>query len=110
MVALEAHKSDSLCPEVKKATLNDTGWQSIEDHCRSTDSYAIASLVLEATICLEAQPSKAKQSQSDRISKIMGTLSPSANDFLLKALFHDPAWRLVGNEALAHPWLVARRC
>ena len=40
--ALDARKTDSLCPEVKKATLTDSGWQSIEDHCRSTDSYVSA--------------------------------------------------------------------
>jgi len=102
--ACQLMKPDSLPPEVKKAAITGSGWQSIaQEHYRSTDSFAVASLVLEA---LSDQSLKIP-SYARKITQVSEVLSTTANDFLKKALFEDPAWRLAGEEAIAHPWLLA---
>jgi len=64
------------------------------------DNYVIAAIVLQALT--GADPRNVKDAYVQR------DLTGSSSDFLCKALHWEPEWRLSGDKAFAHPWLVQK--
>lgn len=82
----------SLSPEIISAVAGN-GIVSCSTQLRfASDSYAIAALVRTV---LNWHPSGPK----------MQRVSDVGNDWMIKALYEDPKWRLYGHSALKHPWL-----
>merc|ERR1712062_451698 len=84
----------NMSPEMKvavelgmKSTLRDP------DVNFAADSYAAATLVRQAL---------AQHVSSDRNCKY--SISDIGEDFLRKAMYDDPSWRLCADDALSHPW------
>lgn len=96
LVALE-QSGVHLPPEVERAVATDD--QTLIQKPTmfvATDTYGVAALVLEAMA--QAAPADVRD------KAVMGRLPEDASDFLHKALYNDPDWRLYGRESLAHPW------
>merc|ERR1712070_461106 len=91
----------TLPPEIRDAAIRGGSLQVIaEKHFRSTDTFACALIVLEA---LSKQSNTTPRGK--KLEEAGDLISSCGNDFLKKALFPDPAWRLSDEDALTHPWL-----
>jgi len=84
-----------IAPELLR--VNSTNYSKHQDPWKATDSYGVAALVLEALARIKPKNLMDKN--------IVDTLPHFAIDFLHKALFDDPSWRLTGREAMSHPWM-----
>lgn len=98
MSMVERAGSKCLPPELDRAIfLTDQDLVEDVEACFAADNYAVAALVLEALV---------RKRPEDMRQKAVTALLPEASvDLLHKVLYEDWAWRLTGNDALAHPWL-----
>jgi len=81
-----------LAPEIKLAVLANGIISGHTEHRFASDSFAIAALVRKIIFWHPAEP-------------MMEQISEVGNDWMIKASYVHPKWRLCGHSALKHPWL-----